>query len=140
EALGRQIIEVASAHLIQPGKRVEFAIEGGSVRFASKEATVLSLLLNELVANAITHGFEDRAAGRITISGETGEGAVVVRVRDDGEGLPRGFAARRDAGLGLQICQTLASNDLRGEFSIEGGPGGTTATLKLRRNDATARL
>lgn len=141
EALARQIIEVASVNLIDPGQRIAFSVEGGDVRFASKEATVLALLLNELVANAITHGFEGRTRGRITIAAEGHNGAVIIQVRDDGAGPPPGFAVDRNAGLGLQICQTLVSTDLRGVFTLEAAPeGGSLATIKLRRTDATAQL
>ncbi len=138
EALARQIIEVASINLIDPGKRITFSVEGSSVRFASKEATVLALLLNELVANAITHGLEHRQQGHITISAEPSNGSVLIRVRDDGTGPPPGFTVERNAGLGLQICQTLVSTDLRGTFSLEGDETGTVATIKLRRTDAFA--
>jgi two-component sensor histidine kinase len=58
----------------------------------------------------------------------------VVRVRDDGQGLPDGFDPETSDGLGLQIVRTLVTSELGGslEMSSPSGAGrGTEATLTL---------
>ena len=124
----KPIIEIATINLVPPGKRIEFMVAGQGVTLGSKEANVLALLLNELMANAIRHGMAGRDRGRITISA-TDDGVYTrISVCDDGAGLPSGFDLDSDAGLGLQIVQTLVRNDLRGRFDLR-NERGTTAEI-----------
>ncbi|MEI7630191.1 MAG: ATPase, partial [Actinomycetes bacterium] len=55
-----------------------------------------------------------------TVELAQGGGQVKVVVRDDGIGSPSGFADY-DAGLGLQIVESLATGELRGRFLICNG-------------------
>jgi two-component sensor histidine kinase len=119
----KPIIEVATVNLVPPGKRIDFVVEGQSTILGSKEANVLALLLNELMANAIRHGFAERERGTITIVATDDGSQLRVTMRDDGAGLPSDFDLERDAGLGLQIVQTLARNDLRGRFDLRDDHG-----------------
>ena len=48
-------------------------------------------MLNELVTNAIKHAFRDRLNGEITtVLLRNPDGAVFLRISDDGVGLPSG--------------------------------------------------
>ena len=79
----------------------------------SEQATPLAMSISELLQNAVEHAH----ATTITVDLAQGAGQVRVVVRDDGIGLPAGFAVS-DAGLGLQIVESLATGELRGRFSI----------------------
>ena len=64
---------------------------------------VPSFLLQPLVENAIRHGVGARlSGGRVEIAATGTPSALVVRVRDDGVGLPPGWSFERDAGVGLR--------------------------------------
>jgi two-component sensor histidine kinase len=94
-------------------------------------ATALVLVLTELVQNALEHGFEQDATGSVVVSARRARGTLVVRIDDDGAGLPEGF----DAGgaLGLQIVKTLVSAELDGTVDFrahEDGPG-TSAVVTV---------
>ena len=57
----------------------------------------------------------------------------MVRVGDDGSGLPGGFDVATSDGLGLQIVRTLVTSELHGSLTMgppETGPG-TVAVLTL---------
>ena len=73
--------------------------------------------INELITNAVKHGFAGRREGSIVVSLQEGAGKVLVQVRDDGVGLPEGFDPSRDARLGLRIVQGIVEQDLGGEFT-----------------------
>jgi len=49
--------------------------------------------------------------------------SVVVRVRDDGLGLPANFSLANTDSLGLQIVQTLVREDLKGTIQMRNGDG-----------------
>ena len=59
-------------------------------------------------------------------------GALVVRVADEGAGLPNGFDLDSTPRLGLRIVRTLVEGELRGSLSVRPAAGsGTRAVLRV---------
>ena len=113
-----------SAHPIKYEKLGEF----GS--FDSKIATALSLVIAELIQNALEHGLTgtgDLLQVSITVSG----GDYTVCVSDNGVGLPIDFSLEESANLGLQIVNTLTKNELAGEILLSRENNLTTARLSF---------
>jgi two-component sensor histidine kinase len=113
-----------SAHPIKYEKLGEF----GS--FDSKIATALSLVIAELIQNALEHGLTgtgDLLQVSITVSG----GDYTVCVSDNGVGLPIDFNLEESANLGLQIVNTLTKNELAGEILLSRENNLTTARLSF---------
>src|SRR6184192_4058054 len=91
-------------------------------------AVTLGLIANELLLNALKHGFAGRPAGKLTVE-LYGGNRNEMTVRDDGCGLPPGFDATKDAGLGLELVLGM-TRQIRGEAKIENDPaGGTRAAI-----------
>jgi two-component system, LytTR family, sensor kinase len=81
--------------------RVEFEI-APQVRYAS----VPSLFLQPLVENAIRHGISHRASGgTVKVSAQAVNEELVIRVSDDGAGLPAGWSIETSTGLGLSVTR-----------------------------------
>lgn len=97
---------------------------GSCSALPSEQATPLAMSISELLQNAIEHAH----ATTITVEISQIAGQVRVVVRDDGIGLPAGFEAA-DAGLGLQIVQSLATGELRGTFLINNDEAGGAVAL-----------
>lgn len=77
-------------------------------------ATPLGLIVSELVANALTHGFANRSSGLVEIALERRGRALALTVTDDGDGGDiSGFLA--GPGLGGQIVRALTTQ-LGGEI------------------------
>jgi len=93
-------------------------------------ATPLSLVVTELIHNALEHG--------LAISGENlkievnrvGDVATLT-IFDDGIGLPEGFSLSESANLGLQIVRTLTENELKGSINLVRTDRGTEAQLEF---------
>ncbi|CCG04830.1 sensor histidine kinase [Blastococcus saxobsidens] len=90
-------------------------------------ATPLVLAVTELLHNAAEHAFVGAEPGTIELVAERDGDDLVVRVRDDGQGLPPGFDPIDSDGLGLQIVRTLVTSELGGSLSM-GPPEGRTGT------------
>jgi two-component sensor histidine kinase len=114
----RKIVDIVRANLVPPHLRLELEVEPCPWHVPSEQATTLAIMVNELIANAIEHGFEGRVRGRIHVSGELSEGNIVVRVADDGAGPPAGFDLQSSEGLGLQLVRSLVQSDLHGTFRV----------------------
>jgi two-component sensor histidine kinase len=123
--LARIVVSQAVHSLYGDDVPVEWAIEGETVAVSSRQTTVLALLLNEFVTNAVRHGFADGAGRLVVRVGTDGERAI-LEVEDNGRGLPPDFDPLRGRGLGLQIARTLVEVDLRGDLEIGPAAGGGT--------------
>jgi two-component sensor histidine kinase len=126
--IARRVADIAVADLLPRDKRIEIDASGANVVVASQSATLLALVLNELICNAILHGLEDRKHGRVDITArELKEGEEIeIEVRDDGAGLPEGFSVETSNSLGLSIIRRLVNEQLNGRFAIMPADGGGT--------------
>lgn len=136
DVIARHVADEAGRTLVPPDLTVSFQIDPSEVKVPSKQATVLALIINELVANAVSHGFENRTRGRIHISSWEEDGLVNIRVENDGERMPPDFRPEDSSGLGMRIIHRLAVSDLRGTFDIHSSDTETIATLTFPNADA----
>jgi two-component sensor histidine kinase len=103
-------------------------------------ATSLVMVLNELLINAVQHGFpgsEDgdaepvpaEATGEVVVTVHKVHKQLHVTVADNGRGLPAGFKADAGGRLGLQIVRALATGELRGSIELRNRAGGGTEAI-----------
>lgn len=118
-------------------QKISISFLGKFGMMPAQDATPLSLVLTELINNAVEHGFEGRKEGHITISVGRGGNALNVVVEDDGNGYrsesKEGMAKSTGSGLGTQIINTFVTNDFGG--SVKWGPrrdGGTRVSLSMK--------
>jgi len=119
EDIARKIVGVANANLRPPETHITFEVEPCPVVIPSRAVTILALVLNEMVSNAIKHGMAGQKEGKVTIRGfEEGE-MVVVQVLDTGNGLEQwGWGEEEiNEGLGLSLIKNLIG-DLGGKFVL----------------------
>lgn len=135
--LARLVVENSRRSMVATNQGVETNVEGPSILLTSKQATAFALVLNELVSNAIEHGFRGCTDGKIEVELDWDGTEVWVRVQDNGAGLPKSFDLKTSRGLGLQIARTLVEKDLCGKLALTNGTGeGTTAWVQFRRGVA----
>jgi signal transduction protein with GAF and PtsI domain len=125
-----RIARATEQAISQPGHDFSIVVSGEQIQLPSKAATALALVVNELVQNALEHGFSGESSGHVTISLGRSPSEIVVLVRDDGHGLPETVVT----GLGLEIAQTLVDNDLRGKMRFNRLTPGTEVSLRLPRS------
>jgi two-component sensor histidine kinase len=131
--VSQRIIQEVKRGVLSEEKPIRVVLEeGNNLYLPARQATACALVINELLQNAIEHGYEGRSSGEICISLEDMGDEICIIVADDGEGLPPGFELGQTGSLGLQIVQTLAESDLQGSFALE-SEGGTTATVRFSK-------
>jgi two-component sensor histidine kinase len=77
------------------------------------------MVINELIQNAVQHGFKQLAKGKLSIKVEKMGDEVSIIIQDNGPGLPKGFNPEKDGNLGLTIVRTLVKDELKGQFEIK---------------------
>ncbi|MGX1627990.1 sensor histidine kinase [Streptomyces albidoflavus] len=117
---------------ISPG-RVEGRRSGRFGILDAEVATPLSMVLTEVLQNALEHGFRPGDTGEVEVSAVRGgtrkDARLLITVQDNGVGLPEGFDARTAGNLGLQIVRTLVEGELGGTFDMNSAPEGGTRVL-----------
>jgi two-component sensor histidine kinase/putative methionine-R-sulfoxide reductase with GAF domain len=130
DTIAKHVVDDATSNLVGPDTRISFSVEPSSVHVSSREATVLALLINEFVMNAIRHGFPGRSTGSVSVRSRNEAERAVIEVVDDGVGLPESFSVEENRRLGLNIARTLVQVDLRGTLDlIRGEEGGTIVRI-----------
>jgi two-component system, sensor histidine kinase PdtaS len=130
DALASLIVENAQVSLVSPERPIRFAVSGAPAMVESRVATVLAIVLNELVANAMSHGLA-REGGSIVVGTSQEDGTIVVEVRDDGPSHMPVEELSSGSGLGLQIVRTLVYEDLEGEFALVEEDGWMCARVRF---------
>ena len=131
DVIARHAADEAYGTLTPPGLTVKFDIPPSELRVPSKQATILALLINELVANAVKHGFAGRDRGTISIRAHERQGEATIEIGNDGEAIPEDFDPSGSHGLGMRIIQRLVTADLHGTFHIGPSDGGSIAILRF---------
>ncbi|MEN9351820.1 MAG: hypothetical protein RL455_761, partial [Actinomycetota bacterium] len=98
-------------------RKITFKKVGTFGFFDSKIATALSLVVTELIHNALEHGLSDSGES-LTVEVNNDGNLYTVAVCDDGSGLPSDFNLEKSANLGLQIANTLTKNELNGSIKL----------------------
>jgi len=108
------------------------------IEYGGRECTVLArhvqsiaLIMCELLANAMKYSHPAGVPVKIQLLCEGRvDGTLQVTVSDDGVGLPEGFDATKDGGLGFQIIRALTS-ELNGTLDIFSDDLGSTFRLSV---------
>jgi len=104
---------------------VQLQLELAPTQVAMDQATPCGLLANELLSNALKHGFPPGRSGVITLQSQPDATPSYWRVcvKDNGVGFPADFEARRTQSLGLQLVSDLA-RQLGGHLEVQATDGG----------------
>jgi two-component system, sensor histidine kinase PdtaS len=123
EVANRILAEVRNG-VLDHTRPINLSLEGlRSFTLPAQQATSCALIINELVQNAVEHGFVGLPGGSIVVRlAEQGD-SLYVEIQDDGRGLPEDFDPLKQGGLGLQIVRSLVREDLKGEFELIDGNG-----------------
>jgi two-component sensor histidine kinase len=128
-------VAFAAAEVAASDARVNIRRSGTFGILPAEIATPLVMVLNELLLNAVEHGFAGQggapgSGGDVVVTVQRERKHLHVSVADTGRGLPKDFEADGRESLGLQIVRTLVTGELRGTITLRTRPeGGTEAEL-----------
>jgi PAS domain S-box-containing protein len=104
-------------------------VRAEEVSMPLKQVSPFTLLVNEMVSNALKHGKGDI---EVTLTSTPSSGTeslsdsqlARLEVCDDGPGFPADFDAKKAANTGLELIDSLGTWDLNGVISYENRPEG----------------
>jgi two-component sensor histidine kinase len=121
--VSHRILTLMRQEMLGPDLRIQLALDGPPIYLPARQATACALVINELLQNAVEHGFDEGSVGNVHLTLQDEGDTVIVRVRDDGSGLPDSFRIEEADSLGLQIVKTLVQEDLKGTIEMRNGDG-----------------
>ena len=130
--VAQKLLGLLAHSLVSKDCHVETKFSGDTLPMPSDAATSLALVLNELITNAIIHGFEGRREGllAVTIRRDGPDGVIIVC--DDGVGMSHAPVDTGRKHLGMAIVRTLIEKDLQGTIDFDDGvPEGTVVTIRF---------
>jgi two-component sensor histidine kinase len=80
--------------------------------------TPLSVVMTELLQNAVDHGGFSAGGGSVVVRLSTDGSTLAIDVVDDGRGIPPDFDLSAATGLGLSIVRTLVTTELAGTIEM----------------------
>ena len=102
---------------------VKLVMDVEKVNIDIDTAIPLGLILNELITNSMKHGFPDGMEGTVFIEFSKNDDTYILKVDDDGVGIPSDLDFRNTSSLGMQLVSGLVGQ-------IDG-------EIELNRNDGT---
>jgi len=115
----RPLLRLVEEGLQSPDRPMRFTVAGDGGRLPATVATPLSVVLTELLQNAIDHGFPvGGGGGNVVVSLSHDDEWLGITVVDDGKGIDPGFDLGAQTGLGLSIVRTLVTTELAGSIDM----------------------
>jgi two-component sensor histidine kinase len=133
----RPLLRLVEEGLQSADRPVKFSVIGDGGRLPATIATPLSVVILELLQNAVDHGFPEGSKGGsvLVILGQSDDGQLNVRVINNGQGLKSDFEMAKVTGLGLSIVRTLVTTELAGTIQMRGAKvADSTKDLKIARD------
>ncbi|MCB0078689.1 MAG: histidine kinase N-terminal domain-containing protein [Anaerolineales bacterium] len=139
-SVAQRIVQQVRDSVIDQQQQIDLAVDGDTIFLPAHQTTMVALVINELLLNALEHGFGEGRSGSIRISCHEEGDDVTLRLVDDGAGLPDTFSLEASNSLGLTIVQTIVTQDLRGDFQLQQGEAGQTEALVRFRKAVEERF
>jgi len=104
--------------------RIKVVLDCESIPISLTQAVPTGIVLNEIITNALQHGFPNDHRGEISVTAKLDKpGRLIIVVADNGVGLPPEISNGSMGSLGLRIVDMLVNDQLAGKHSIKSHQG-----------------
>ena len=117
--------------IYQQEVQVDYDVEPVSLNI--NQALPCSLMLNEIVTNALKHAFADDRNGVIKIALKESDGEVYLHVHDNGKGIEEDVDPESAPSLGLHLIQIL-KEQLGAELKLSAS-NGTSYEIRFKKEN-----
>ncbi len=128
----KDYIEKLALSLVQNYKvgdnQVEVKTDIDDVKLDVDTIIPLGLILNELITNALKYAFVEQKDGKIFIELKKNNEDLILKVSDNGVGLPESFGSQKNSGIGFRLIDAF-SKKLGAKLNIENQSKGTKVSM-----------
>lgn len=116
------LAQTLSDSYIADNQDIKLALKLEPIWLNIETANPCGLIVNELISNALKHGFPNRSKGKIGLELRQDHDQIILEVKDNGIGLPPNFDPMQVQSLGMELILTL-TEQIQGELSITNDEG-----------------
>jgi len=106
---------------------ISFSLD--DIQYETEKLSKIGLIVNEILTNALKYAFKGRDKGNISIELKDAKDHIMIKISDDGIGIPENIDIHKPATLGLSLVEMLIQ-EFDGTFSVE-RKNGTSFTLEI---------
>ncbi|MFP8487989.1 PAS domain-containing protein [Gracilimonas sp. Q87] len=118
---------------LNSGKKITVDLSLSQVQLNINQAVPCSLIINEVIVNALKHAFIEAEDGTITVHTSEHGNQVQIKITDDGIGLPDDFTIKSQSS-GTKIIQVL-TEQLNGTYRYKSLKTGTEFSLTFEKDN-----
>ena len=128
----RELVNYLSQAFATKSRWITPVVEPSDVYLSITQAIPCALVLNEVISNAFKHAFQEGQKGTIEVSMQrSANDTILLRVKDDGIGLPEEIDIDTTNSLGLKLIENLVQEQLRGRLQIIKRSKGTEVAIEF---------
>ena len=113
---------------------IELDLEYDSFNLNVNQAVPCAIIINEVMANAYEHGFDEGDTGRVSVSLKKDGDTISISISNNGEELPADFKNQKSESIGYTIIETLVLQ-LEAELDITSNDEEMSVTFSFERQD-----
>ena len=116
------------------GKKIDLNIRIDDFVLKMDQLVPIGLILNEVITNSLKYAFPDKNEGSIFIETQQDVSSqYIIRIWDNGVGLPKGFDYENSDSLGMQLI-ILLTEQIEGSLEVESSSKGTKFQIAFCAN------
>jgi PAS domain S-box-containing protein len=119
--MGRHIQQLSGnlLNIYSKEQTITLDIKSANVYLPVTQAVPCALVLNELISNSLKHAYRDGQKGTMSIiMRQANDGTTLLKVQDDGLGIPEDIEIERVKSLGLKLVRNIVYKQLNGEIEV----------------------
>lgn len=133
ENIQKLVSEIAKTFQMDDQLKLDFNLEPLTINV--NQAIPCSLIINEVVTNALKHAFHEGEEGAIYITLSEKNNTIFLVIKDNGKGLPDEYKNLvQQESLGFRLIDTLATQ-LEAESQFISQNNGTQFSLQFKRSE-----
>ena len=125
----RNVVERIRQHILIGGldtsQAISIKITGDEIMAPSEQATLVAVVVNELITNAVEHAFPGRDHGTISIVLRRGNRRSQIMVEDDGVGFDTENYHGGNGNIGLELVHATVEERLKGSLHVSSSSSGS---------------
>ncbi len=126
----RELVEGIAQTYEEVDNKVDLRFDLDEMTMGIDKVVPYGLLINEMVTNAYKYAFNEDRKGILTVMFKQTGPEVILRIADNGPGLPEGSLQPKDGSLGLILIHTFV-NELEGTLEVN-AENGTSFTVRCK--------
>ncbi|MFP4365130.1 MAG: PocR ligand-binding domain-containing protein [Spirochaetia bacterium] len=133
----RSIVQSLTGAYTHSTKKISFNIECEPLQIDIKLASVIGMLINEILTNSLKYAFPDSKEGEITLCLKADNGFITLNIQDNGIGLPENTEPGKGSGFGMELISAMVSQ-INAKLTVT-GDNGACYSIKIPFSPASAR-